>query len=404
MEANKKDSTPLDIYSRWVIIAISLISIVIVVLYSFGWGYISPTTTEMLLGAGCALAVMLIGLRTDQCISLLPPPFGLVLYFFVQLALVFCFGMLLGTYSNWLLSLLVVGVAVEKLKGVWRWLLFFCILLAVVSPLALRFDNLRGSLSMALSFSPAIFFVALFTQLRLNEQVARQKAELLTSQLEKANLQLAAYAIQAEELATTQERNRLAREIHDSLGHALTVVNVQIEAARTVLAHDPARALQALGQAQQLTQQGLVQVRASVAALRESALGSRTLSEAITMLLDELRPAGIITLLQVTGTPAPASVQVELALYRAAQEALTNVRRHARASRVDVMLSYAENERITLTIRDNGIGAASTRGGFGLLGINERVQLLKGKLSIETQPGQGFQLSVSIPLDAQEGT
>jgi signal transduction histidine kinase len=317
--------------------------------------------------------------------------------------LIFGFGMTFGTYGNWLLSLLLVGTAVEELTPRWRWPVYACILLTVTAPLALRFENLQGSLMMAITFSPAIFFVALFTQLRLNEQIARQKAELLTTQLEEANRQLAAYAIQAEELATTQERNRLAREIHDNLGHALTIINVQIEAARTVMERNPTRAMEALVNAQQLTQQGLARVRASVAALRDSPLGNQPLNEAIGALLKETEATGIVVHYQVSGTPTPARGQLELALFRSAQEALTNVRKHARASRVDLELNYENEDHILLRIRDNGVGASSTRGGYGLLGISERVQLLKGTLHIDTQPGQGFQLEVRVPLSEGNG-
>ena len=225
--------------------------------------------------------------------------------------------------------------------------------------------------------------------MRLNEQQARERAEQLTAELEEANVQLAAYATQAEELAMTQERNRLAREIHDNLGHYLTIVNVQIEAARVVMESDPDRALDAMNKAQELTQKGLARVRESVAALRESPVSNRPLGEAIASLVKEAQSSGIVTEFKVTGEPLTLEHKVALALYRAAQEGLTNVRKHARASRVDVLLDY-QPDQVRLEVRDNGVGAAETAGGFGLLGIRERMQLLGGRAGDQYRCREGI--------------
>jgi len=233
--------------------------------------------------------------------------------------------------------------------------------------------------------------------MRLNEQQAREHAEQLMVTLEEANVQLAAYATQAEELAMTQERNRLAREIHDNLGHYLTIVNVQIEAAKVVMDSDPSRALDALNKAQELAQKGLVQVRESVAALRESPVSNRPLSEAIASLVQEAQSSGIITEFKVAGEPQPLENKAALFLYRAAQEGLTNVRRHAHASRVDVLLDFQCSE-VCLEVKDNGVGAADTVGGFGLLGIRERMQLLGGRVEISTGVGKGFCLTACAPM------
>jgi signal transduction histidine kinase len=194
----------------------------------------------------------------------------------------------------------------------------------------------------------------------------------------------------------TQERNRLAREIHDSLGHYLTIVNVQIEAARVVMDSDPDRALDAMHKAQELTQRGLGRIRESVAALRESPVSGRPLSEVIESLVKEAQSAGIVTEFKVVGEPQDLENKVALALYRVAQEGLTNVRKHARASRVDVLLDFRPSE-VRLEVRDNGVGATETAGGFGLLGIRERMQLLGGRLEINTGLGKGFGLTAIVP-------
>jgi signal transduction histidine kinase len=269
-------------------------------------------------------------------------------------------------------------------------------------PLGLRYNLWESAFFFAISVSPAIFFVVVFTQQGRRERAARRQAEQLTADLAEANHQLTVYAVQAEELATTEERNRLAREIHDNLGHYLTVVNVQIGAARVLLTTEPERADAALEKAQKLTQEGLSAVRHSVAALRESPLAKRPLPEAIAELVQESNNTGIVTELRLTGEPRPLSPQATLTLYRVAQEGLTNVRRHARASRADLHLDYTEQAGVRLTVRDNGLGSDVPQNGFGLLGLRERIYLLGGVMEVETAVNQGFTLSVNIPTEAEE--
>src|SRR5947207_15635523 len=141
----------------------------------------------------------------------------------------------------------------------------------LVLPLMLR-SRWVDAVAVALTYGTGIVFVVVFTRLAASEREAR-------AGLEEANRRMREHAAQVEELATTKERNRLAREIHDSLGHYLTVVNVQIGAAQAIMAHDKPRALDHLTKAQTLTQEGLAEVRRSVAALRASPTESRPLPE-----------------------------------------------------------------------------------------------------------------------------
>jgi len=247
-------------------------------------------------------------------------------------------------------------------------------------------------------FLAGIVFVVLFTELAVSEQRARAKMEQLAAELGEANAKLRDYALQAEELAAAEERNRLAREIHDTLGHYLTAINVQLEAARVVLESDRARALDALNKAQTLAKEGLADIRRSVATLRATPTESRPLPEVIQTLAEECRAAGISTDLVVGGSYRALRPQADLTLYRAAQEGLTNVRRHAHASQVRITLDYSAAGMVRLTVEDNGSGAAETKGGgFGLLGIRERAQILGGQVRVHSQPGQGFILEVEVP-------
>jgi signal transduction histidine kinase len=175
---------------------------------------------------------------------------------------------------------------------------------------------------------------------------------------------------------------------------------VQLEAARTVLDSDRPRALDALAKAQALAKEGLAEVRRSVAALRAAPTDGRPLPEVIAALADETRAAGVATELAVLGTPRRLAPEAELTLYRAAQEGLTNLRKHAHASRADLTLDYRDEATVRLAVRDNGVGAdgaGTARGGFGLLGVRERAHLLGGAVRVRTAAGWGFALDVEVP-------
>lgn len=307
--------------------------------------------------------------------------------------------LLMGNGAIWLISMPLVALAVTDLPARWRWPVYAAAIGGLALPVYIASGSWSAALIAALTFGAAVVFVVVFVHLTIQAEAAQQRSETLAEELEQVNQQLAAYAVQAEELATIQERNRLAREIHDNLGHYLTVINVQIQAAQALIGKDPDRAAQALVKAQQLTQDGLSAVRQSVSALRESPLGGRSLDDALGSLMRETRASGLLCEATIRGDARPLDPRVELTLYRSAQEALTNVRKHARASRVDLTLDYIDPDVVTLTVTDNGIGTAEVEGmdRFGLLGMRERVHQLGGTLTINTAPGQGFELALSLP-------
>src|SRR3984893_9649895 len=265
----------------------------------------------------------------------------------------------------------------------------FLIYLTLVMPLILR-SRWVDAIAIALVYGTGIVFVVVFTRVAASERESRNA-------LANANQLLRDHASQVEELATTKERNRLAREIHDSLGHYLTVVNVQIGAAQAILEQDRARALDHLSKAQALTQEGLAEVRHSVAALRASPTESRPLPEALAKLAEQWNAAGLRANFVVNGAIRPLTPQANLTLYRAAQEALTNVGKHAHATSVDLHLDYRDEHSVQLSVKDDGVGSDNSEGGFGLLGVRERVQLLSGAVRVRTDSGEGFALEVELP-------
>ncbi|SDN47866.1 sensor histidine kinase [Allokutzneria albata] len=235
----------------------------------------------------------------------------------------------------------------------------------------------------------SVLFAAVITELLQREQRAR-------GELAEAHERLRDYAAQAEKLATAQERNRVARDIHDGLGHSLTVIQMQVKAARAVLPKDSAKADEVLAKAQQQAETALGEVRRSVSTLREPR-STPPLPEALRALAEENSAAGVPTHLTISGAERQLAEEVREALYRTAQEGLTNVRKHARATSADLVLDYAKSF-VRLEVRDDGMGAAEPgEPGFGLLGVQERATHLGGRMDVRAEPGQGRTLTVEVP-------
>src|SRR4051812_8921038 len=237
-------------------------------------------------------------------------------YLAVALALGFLvFGVAGAGVGSTLLLVVVVVQAVMLLPLGWA------VVVALIVPFVHVGMPMVDGLREVVSTGLACAFALVLAALHLREQQAR-------SELAEANRKLREFGAQAEELATMRERARVARDIHDGLGHHLTVVGMQVQAARAVLASDPARADGLLRQAEDQARQALASVRDSVAALREPR-PRVPLSEQLRTLAAESAAAGLPTSVDVDGGERWVADDVQVALYRAAQEGLTNVRKHA---------------------------------------------------------------------------
>ncbi len=287
-----------------------------------------------------------------------------------------------GVGSTLLLVVVVVQAVVLLPLG---WAVVVALLVPLVHVGMPMVDGLRQVVSTGL----ACAFAFVLATLHLREQQAR-------SELAVANDRLRDLSAQAEELATMRERTRVARDIHDGLGHHLTVVGMQVQAARAVMSSDPARADRLLSQAEDQARQALTSVRESVAALREARPAQR-LPEQLTTLAGESEAAGLPTSVDVVGAERRLDHDAQVALYRAAQEGLTNVRKHARAHAAVIRLAYLPDS-VSLEVRDDGCGLGRhDGGGFGLVGIRERVDRLGGSLTVESAPGAGVTVRVEVP-------
>jgi signal transduction histidine kinase len=254
-----------------------------------------------------------------------------------------------------------------------------------------------------------LIIVAVNVAIALSYAWSRWHTEYALDQLSAANHRLEATLAenaglqqqllsQAREAGVVEERRRMAREIHDTLAQGLTGIITQLQAAEQA-ADDPAGWHRHFDAATGLARESLSEARRSVEALRPEPLETGRLSEALADVAGRWSARyGIAAQVTTTGTARPMPPQAELALLRTAQEALANVARHARASRVGLTVSYMENE-VAVDVRDDGVGfdPAFPRDGFGLVAMRQRIEGLAGTLQVESEPGSGTAISACVP-------
>jgi signal transduction histidine kinase len=256
----------------------------------------------------------------------------------------------------------------------------------------------------ATSLMTAFIVVAMAVWIRetITQSLQRQA---LVDQLTAARRELAT----AERAAgVAEERARLAREIHDTLAQAFASVVTHLEAADASLPADADRPRRHLRAAEEVARESLAEVRTLVWALRPEAIASAGLPAAIerAALAGGAGPGGPATEFAVSGEPRALQMDVEVTLLRAAQEAVANARRHAAASHITVTLTYYPDE-VSLDVIDDGRGfdpsGAAKRRGLGLIGMRERSQALGGRFAIESTPGEGTAVAITLPAIAAAG-
>jgi two-component system NarL family sensor kinase len=206
---------------------------------------------------------------------------------------------------------------------------------------------------------------------------------------------------QAEAASILEERNRMAREIHDTLAQSFTGILAQVGAANQVLTDDVEATQAHLDLIKELARTGLTEARRSVVALRPQLLEDGSLQSALHRLVAQIRAAAMDTTLyyEIEGAVYALPPEVESNLLRIGQEALTNAMRHAHADKIRVELVYDRN-RFCLRVKDNGqgfgVGSIPASQGFGLLGMSERAERIGAQLTIRSQPGQGTEMIVTV--------
>ncbi|MEZ4657408.1 MAG: sensor histidine kinase [Caldilineaceae bacterium] len=259
----------------------------------------------------------------------------------------------------------------------------------------------RGSVTIAVGLLTILLPGWLIT--RMMTQQRQQRAALAAAAAEQArtNEKLVHYAASLEELTISRERNRLARELHDTLAHSLSAVTVQLGAVETLWASSPDAAKSLLAQADASARQGLEEARRALQALRASPLEDLGLVLALAALAQEAaaRAGATLHLALPEDNLSFLEPYIEQSIYRVAQEALENCVRHAEAKTLGVKLTHSA-ELIQLMIRDDGQGfdqsLAAQRGHYGLAGIAERASVISGTLTIESARGEGATIQLTV--------
>ncbi|MDJ0733322.1 MAG: sensor histidine kinase [Nostocaceae cyanobacterium] len=246
--------------------------------------------------------------------------------------------------------------------------------------------------SFAFIFGLALVFILLMMNTALSERTSRKKLAI-------ANEKLRQYALKIENQATLEERNRIAREIHDSLGHSLTALNLQLETAMKLWQSHPEKAQGFMKKAKELGSQALKEVRESVSTMRSHPLQHQSLKQAILELVEIVqRSTGVLPLCEIN-ISHPLPLEISTAIYRIIQESFTNICKHAQATEIKLEITTS-TKILYLIIEDNGKGFDITQNttGFGLQSMDDRTLALSGKFNINSSPGSGCKITVKIPL------
>ena len=276
------------------------------------------------------------------------------------------------------------------------WVLVFSIAITIGQLTQFKFPY---GLPFTFLYLAGLFFVASFSTTMLRTNEARIQSDQLLDELQQAHKKLQEYAGQTEELATAKERNRLARELHDSVAQTLYGLTLQAEAAARELKDGQTdTAAEQLREIRDSAQQSLQETRLLIFELRPPILEQEGLASALRARLESVESrSGLKTQVNIKEVGRLSSV-VESGLYGISNEVLNNIMKHAHASEIKVSLEKSEN-RITLQIKDNGIGfdikSAESHGGLGLKGMKERAEQFGGDMSI-TSGTNGTTIRVEV--------
>ena len=267
----------------------------------------------------------------------------------------------------------------------------------VVGGAAIIINNLPAHSTAEQVFIPVVFGISWLAGFALRERAEQAEvAELRATQAEREREAAA-------RIAVAEERVRIARELHDIVAHAVSVMVLQIGAVRHKLPEALAEDADALRGVEQTGRTALAEMRRLLGAMRrdgdDAELAPQPGLDALDSLLEEVGRAGLPVRLHVDGDPFPLPRAIDLSAYRIVQEGLTNALKHARASHADVAVRYRPDE-LEVEILDDGAGMATGDGpGYGLVGIRERVKIYGGEMSAGPAPEGGFILSARLPLD-----
>ena len=378
------------------------------------WGYFVATYLSYLLEGERSVGVLLAGSAVFGCLAvawrILPWNLRIPRYRLLAAPVFLGLSFLIVYLTDFGLSVGLYSIAVANsvfLFGLRRTLVYAAALLVLIfgdylltSPGLAAGEALERSAYWIPSFA---FVIGICAVAQRAVQRYKESQDLL-AKLESANGELRRYAERVRELAISEERGRMSRELHDAAGHHLAVVNLQLEAAMRLLERDPEGVGGALERARTAAADAMGEVRRSVRALKPLAMEDRTGTGALSALAREFGGTGTTVSFTVRGMEERLPPEVELVLYRALQEGLTNAAKHSGAGRVEVELAF-EPGSVRLTVADDGQSAvvaggsdASTKGGLGISGLRERAGALRGTVSTRSGDAGGYVLEVELPV------
>ena len=270
-------------------------------------------------------------------------------------------------------------------------------LIIVLVGIVIVVHNIPGETVSDLVFIPLRFVVAWVAGYALRERAEQAEAAEMRAALAEQERDAAA------RIAVAEERARIARELHDIVAHAMSVMVLQVGAVRHKLPQVLEEDREALGRVERAGRTALVEMRRLLGAMRRDGdgldLAPQPGLDGLDSLLEDVGRAGLPAELHVEGDPYELPRAIDLSAYRIVQEGLTNSLKHANATRADVTVRYRDDE-LGIEVVDNGAGVATSDGlGHGLVGIRERVKIYGGDMNAGTAPEGGFVLSARLPID-----
>jgi NarL family two-component system sensor histidine kinase YdfH len=325
-------------------------------------------------------------------------------YFPVQIALIFGIGLMIP--GHWLLIALTMALVGQAAGALWPELRLIAVIAVICCALLIVNLILAWGTEAAVQFLPVLAlilaFVLVYVVLYGRQAQARQHAQDLLRELETTHRQLRTYAERVEELTISRERERMARELHDTLAQGLAGLILQLEAADGHLEQgDSAAAQVVVQQAMRRARTALDEARRAIQALRAATLEERSLVDALGREVEQFAErTGTRAVLDIGARPPEVSAETAQDILRIVQESLSNVARHAEADHVLVRLAGTA-EVLHVLVRDDGVGfdpadAADRPGCLGLAGMRERAQHMGGSLTVESKQGRGTTVELRI--------
>jgi signal transduction histidine kinase len=328
------------------------------------------------------------------------------LYFALQTCLILALS-LMPPYVDYFvvlyIPLSVDAMALFSPRPAYLWIGVFCLVTAGVLTYAF---GLGYALPFIVMYAGIYLFFASYAAITRRAEEARAESEALLTRLQAAHRELQAYATQVEELTAAEERNRLARELHDSVTQTIFSMNLTAESARILMERDPAKVGAQLDRLQELSRDALAEMRSLISHLRPQKVAEKGLVPALRRhIAERQRQDGLTVALYVEGYKEEGgqlAPETEDGLLRVVQEALNNVVKHAQTDQAEVRLCL-KDDIVSLVIQDSGVGFDPTRvspgaSHLGLTSMRERVEALGGSLEIESQAQAGTRVKAEIPL------